>query len=241
MRRNPMPIASSAEDPPKPRMARAACALLLCLACAPAFGAEVLADCDASFARTLQPVSAWKPPPADARAVWLSRALVRWPGATVGARFRLYHSRSASIHLDGDRVVGADAGPLELQVSNAPLPAALAGRFGYLEAGPLLALSHEDQQKLPVLLRGQLLLVEEDARGRLRQATGVQVAGLLDDLYAGAVTAPALGAEFRDGSSTWRLWAPTAQQVLVCEYPDAHAKAQAALAMAREEVTGVWS
>jgi len=207
-----MPIASSAEDPPKPRLARAVCAALLCLASLPAGAKAVLADCDApAFARTLQPVSAWNPPPADARAVSLSRAQILWPGATPGARFRLYHSRSASIHLDGDRVVGADEAPLELQARTTP--ALVAARYAYIEPGPLLELSRDVQEKLPELLRGQLLLVEEDARGRLRQATGVQLAGLLDDLYAGPVSSPALGPTFDPGPSTWRVWGPSPQPV----------------------------
>jgi pullulanase len=235
-----MPIASLAEDPPKPRLVRAACAVLLCLASLPAGAREALSDCDApAFARTLQPVSAWNPPTTEARAVSLSRAQILWPGATPGARFRLYHSRSASIHFDGDRVVGGDESPLELQQETIPvLPSA---RYAYLGPGPLLGLSREEQERLPTLLRGQLLVVEEDARGRVRQATGVQLANLLDDLYAGAVSAPALGSTFDKGSSSWRLWAPTAQQVRVCEYPDARAKAVAALAMVRDEATGVWS
>ena len=56
-----------------------------------------------------------------------------------------------------------------------------------------------------------------------------------------AVSPGALGATIADGGTTWRLWAPTARQVLLCDYPDARAKAQAALALVRDDATGVWT
>jgi pullulanase/glycogen debranching enzyme len=230
-----MPNASFAEDPPQPLRRRAACAALLCLASLPAFAAE--SDCDApDFARVLRANAT----SAEARAVWLSRALIRWPGASTSSRFRLYHSGNAGLRLDGKRVLGAD-GALELRVSEDALPDALAQRFAYLEAGPLLALAANDQAQLGELARGQLLLAEEDAHGQLIRATNVQLAGLLDDLYATAAVGPALGATVRGGTSTWRLWAPTAQQVLLCDYPDAKAKGGAGLAMLRDDASGVWT
>jgi pullulanase/glycogen debranching enzyme len=230
-----MPIANFAEDPSQPFRWRAACAAALCLASLPAFAAD--SDCDApDFARVLHS-NATSP---EARAVWLSRSLIRWPGADSASRFRLYHSRNAALRLDTKRVRGAD-GALDLRVDDDPAPVALANRYAYLEAGPLLALAASDQSQLGELARGQLLLAEEDAQGNVVQATGIQLAGLLDDLYAAAGSAPALGSQVRDGMSTWRLWAPTAQQVLLCDYPDAKAKGGAALVMSRDEASGVWT
>jgi len=236
-----MSTATHSEDTPPPARRRAACAALLGLASLPAFGAEVLADCDApGFARTLQPVPAAQPAPVDARAVWLSRALLRWPDADAASRFRIYYSRSASLRLADGRIEGAD-GALALKLSYVDMPRALSTRFAYVGDGPLLALAPKDQAKLSELARGQMLAVEEDAQGRVRQATGIQLAGLLDDLYAGAAHAPPLGALLVDGATSWRLWAPTARQVLLCEYPDANGKARAALALVRDEATGVWT
>src|SRR5205085_11347758 len=120
-------------------------------------------------------------------------------------------------------------------------PPALAQRFRYAGDGPLLALAAGDQAKLPELARGQLLLAEEDANGKLLHATGLQLAGLLDDLYAKAADAPALGATHAGQHSTYRLWAPTAQRVQLCTYAGAQAKSDAVLPMQADAVTGVWT
>jgi pullulanase len=234
-----MPTAPPSEDTPPPAWRRAACAAALGLASLPAFGAEGLPDCDGpAFARVLQPLPAAQATPAQARAVWLSRALLRWPGADAGARFRLFHSRSASLRIVDGRVEGAD-GALALTLSQRTPPAALAARFAYV--GPLLELSAADQARLPELARGQMLLVGEDGDGRVRQSTGVQLAGLLDDVYASAKQSPALGAQLADGATTWRLWAPTARQVLLCDFPSAHAKALSTLALSRDDASGTWT
>jgi pullulanase/glycogen debranching enzyme len=231
----------SAEDPPQPLRWRAACASLLCLAALPALAAEPPADCDApGFARTLEAIPSAAPVPADARAVWLSRAFLRWPGAKPDSRFRLYYSRTGRLALAGNRLAGAD-GALDLHVSQAALPAPLGARFAYLEAGPLLEVAAADQAKLADLAQGQLLVAEEDAGGRLLQATRVQAAGLLDDLYAAAVQAPAFGAHVAKGASDWRLWAPTARAVTLCDYPGAEGPAEAAYPLERDPATGVWS
>ena len=237
-----MPSTASVEESRAPRRRLAGAAgCLLAFATLPALAAEVLADCDSdAFARVTQPVPTRNAAPVEARAAWLSRALIRWPGADPRAGFRLHHSRSGSLRLEGGRVLGAD-GSLALQLHAGALPEGLATRFAWLGAGPVLALAPPDQAKLRELARGQWLLTEEDADGKVLHATALQVAGLLDDLYAGAVDAPALGASVENGSTRWRVWAPSARLVLLCDYPDAQAKAVAALALQQDEDTGVWS
>lgn len=46
----------------------------------------------------------------------------------------------------------------------------------------------------------------------------VQTAGVLDDTYAEAAEALSYGAQLADGGVTFRVWAPTAQQVDVVVY-----------------------
>jgi pullulanase-type alpha-1,6-glucosidase len=203
--------------------------------------AAVLADCDADAShRVTQPIPTQSAAPTEARAFWLTRAMLRWPGASPSSRYRLHFSRSGSLRLAQDRVLGAD-GAIALQASTASLPPGVAQRFAWVGPGVQLALAPAEQARLRELARGQWLLAEEDERGRVRQATGVQLAGLLDDLYAGALAVPELGASLRDGRTTWRLCAPTARHVLVCDYPDAGSPAVAALAMERDDANGVWT
>ena len=68
----------------------------------------------------------------------------------------------------------------------------------------------EDLDRVPEALRGQLAVSAIDENGFLRAATGVQIPGVLDDLYANDAD---LGATFAGRTPTLRLWAPTAQDV----------------------------
>ena len=236
-----MPIANAPEHKPPLAWRGAACAVLAGLSCLPAFAAEAGNDCDApGFARIQHPIARADAVPGDARAVWLSRALIRWPGAKASARFRLYHSRHAGLRLQDGRILGAD-GTIELRARPVELTQALVQRFRHVGEGPLLSLVDVDAARLAELARGQVLIAGEDAQGRVQQATGLQIAGLLDDLYGAAAAAPALGAQLRDGTSRWRLWAPTARSVFVCDYADARAPSAAMLSMQREANTGIWT
>jgi pullulanase len=217
-----VPWAAKASPAPPPIAARAA----------------AIGDCDA-------PGHAWMLAPAagdarDARAYWLDRQRLQWPGAASGGRFRLYHSADARLAAPrGAHVAGAD-GALTLVAdpprAGRPRPA----RFRFLAPGPRLAVAAGDHDKLPDLLRQQMLLVHEDAAGRVLDATHVQLPGALDDWYAAARTGPALGATVGDGATTFRLWAPTARSVSLCVYRDGTGPAVAQLPLWRDTETGNW-
>ncbi|WP_273028913.1 alpha-1,6-glucosidase domain-containing protein [Massilia timonae] len=177
----------------------------------------------------------------DARAVWLDKRLVRWPGAPLDARFRLYHSPAASIVAKaGGKVAGA-AGSIKLDISPTAVPQATAERFKWVATGPTLRVADADLARLPALHREQLVLVQEDARGMVVAATRIQSAGALDDLYAAAEAIPDLGATPTANQTGFKLWAPTARQVAVCTYDGPTAKASAVHAMQLDEKTGAWA
>ncbi|MEV4702032.1 pullulanase-type alpha-1,6-glucosidase [Actinoplanes sp. NPDC049316] len=89
------------------------------------------------------------------------------------------------------------------------------------------------------LLKGQVAVTERDAQGKLLSATGVQLAGALDDLYAAATSAK-LGPTFDSGRPRLAVWAPTAQDVKL-ELSDTPAAPVRVLPMTRDSRTGVWS
>ncbi|MET0320224.1 MAG: pullulanase-type alpha-1,6-glucosidase [Duganella sp.] len=221
-------------------MAKILTGVALALACTVAAAAPVIADCDGPFATVLQAA-----PATDARAYWLDRRLIQWPraagdSATTGV-FKLYHSATARLRATpGSRVSGAD-GALTLTASATPAPAALAQRFKFIGAGPLLAVAPADAARVPGLLTGQVLLVREAADGAVLDATAVQLAGALDDLYASAEQAPDLGVTVHPATAQFKLWAPTAQNVAVCTYESGAAKAAAITPMARDAATGIWA
>src|SRR5262249_58632312 len=93
----------------------------------------------------------------DARAMWLSRSLLRWPRTDSAGVFRLYHSATGQIVArQGAPVTGAD-GALTLTVSTDPLPAAIAQRFQVVGAGVSLAVA-DPAARDPLLNRPPALL-----------------------------------------------------------------------------------
>src|SRR5450830_1221549 len=206
-------------------------------ACALHAGASLAADlplaaCDGPFQTTLQPAGS----ALDARAVWLDQRRLRWPGAARAGTFKLYHAAGAAIVARaGAAVTGAD-GSLPLHLDDTPIEPA---RFRYLAAGPQL--SHQaSSDTLRALHREQIVLVREDAAGRVLDATRIQNAGALDQLYAAAVEAPDLGVTATGTGATFKLWAPTAQAVAVCLYENGSSLARAIAPMQRDDATGIW-
>lgn len=207
--------------------------------CAQARAADLpLAACDSGDFQTVLTPSAVSMP---ARAVWLDRRLAQWPGVDAGGAFKLYHSPNGTIAAPVNGKVHGAAGALALDVFRGEVPAATAARFKYVGKGVLLAVAGNDLAQLPALHRQQLVLVREDADGTVRAATRLQVAGALDDLFAGAAKAAGLGVRVDKTHTAFKLWAPTAQQAAVCTYDSGSSRAAAIMPMRLDATTGIWS
>ena len=87
--------------------------------------------CDAGFQTVLAP---WPEAPAEARALWLDRHSIRWPGSDASQRHVLYYSARGRISADvGSPVRGAD-GAIVLRPASA-LPPAATARLAPVEDG----------------------------------------------------------------------------------------------------------
>ncbi len=180
----------------------------------------------------------------DARAVWLNRTLVKWPRMSPGGSVRLYHSATGQIAVAaGAAVTGAD-GFLTLDAFTGTVPEAAARRFKYVASGAVFAVRAADVPRLPALHQQQLVLAQVDAGGQVLNATTAQIAGALDDLYAAAYDVPDLGATVARGHTSFKVWAPTAQNVqLVLTAPVGSSSLTRTTTepMSRDPATGVWS
>jgi pullulanase/glycogen debranching enzyme len=208
------------------------------LACTSAHAAISPDSCDSKSFQTVQSRAAAS---FDARAVWLDRRLLAWPGAAPDGVFKLYHSPGGAIAAPIGGKVAGSADALTLALFRDSVPAPLAERFSYLGAGPVLQLDANGAAKAGELHRGQLVLVQEDAQGLVRAATRVQAAGALDDLYAAAAGLDKLGVDIAGGRTSFTVWAPTAQQAAVCVYNTDGASARAVYQMRFDQATGAWS
>ena len=178
----------------------------------------------------------------DARAVWLNKQLVKWPRTDMsGGTVRLYHSATGQILAPKDgKVTGAD-GSITLDAFSGAVPAGAAERFKWVDAGGVFAVKDADAPRMALLHKSQLVLVQENATGDVQNATTAQVAGALDDLYAAAKDVADLGVSISGGSTRFKLWAPTAQKVLVFTYDTPTGKAVTVDEMAMDSATGVWA
>lgn len=186
--------------------------------------------------------------PADARAHWLSRNLIKWPGVMKPGgkdRFRLYFSQRGTIEVNAQSRVVGSTGHADLVRVKTPIPKALRQRFRYLPEGIVLAVPQGfSTQRIRHFLRSQLVLAHENSAGHVLDHSGVQLAGVLDDLYALAQSVGDLGmssAHEQKARFGFKLWAPTAAKVALCLYQDAGGDATLRQAMVRDPASGVWS
>ncbi|KQW43418.1 MULTISPECIES: alpha-1,6-glucosidase domain-containing protein [unclassified Roseateles] len=180
----------------------------------------------------------------DARAVWLNKSLVKWPRMAAVTGVRLYHSATGQISVAADAPVQGADGYITLDAFTGSVPPADALRFKYVAGGAVFSVRAADIARLPALHQQQLVLVQEDANGKVQNATTAQIAGALDDLYATANNVPDLGAAAKNGSTSFKLWAPTAQNVslvLTTALGNSPLTRTTTEPMTRDAATGVWS
>lgn len=178
----------------------------------------------------------------DARAYWLSDRLLQWPRIDAGGRFKLYHSARGQIVAQRDAAVSGADGAIALQVFGGTVPQDVATRFKYVAPGVVLGVSRRDAERLARwLIASQLVLVQEDADGKVLNATTAQLPGALDAMFARAAREDDLGVELRGASAHFKLWAPTAQRVHLCLYDRGDGLATGIEAMRFHPDTGLWS
>ncbi len=180
-----------------------------------------------------------------AKAYWLNRNLIQWPKVSADWRFRLYAATNETIVATaGVPVTGSDQA-FDLKVFSGTVPPELSARFKFVADGVRLQLPLMTDARSRALHHGQLLLVKEDASGRVVQFTRLQIPGALDDWYASAALEAQLGVTIQRASNTpttrFKLWAPTARSVSLCLFRDGTAKASQRLAMRLDVASGVWA
>ncbi|MFC9509987.1 pullulanase-type alpha-1,6-glucosidase [Streptomyces sp. NPDC057002] len=164
------------------------------------------------------------------KAVWVDRNTLAWNGSDAAASTQLLYARDGSIEVKDGALTG-DAKWLRL--AKTELTDAQKARFPHLKAYDAWTVDPRDRDRVREALRGQVVATQHAANGAVLAATGVQIAGVLDDLYSGATKAD-LGPTFYQGRPTLSVWAPTAQGVSL-EIGDA------TVPMKRDATTGVWS
>ncbi len=168
----------------------------------------------------------------SAKAMWLAKGTIAWPGGSTSQNYKLYHAAEGGIVVDPDAGVGGADGSFDL-VARAGI-GGLAARFPHLATALGLGVPASAQGQAATLLKGQLVVVEFGADGKPVTATQLQNQGVIDDLYASAAAPQTLGVSFgTDGRPTFRLWAPTARSVTLNVGANS-------VAMTADAASGVW-
>nr|WP_314426517.1 pullulanase-type alpha-1,6-glucosidase [uncultured Microbacterium sp.] len=175
----------------------------------------------------------------EQRAQWVDAETIAWP-ATLGsvdrAAYQLYSSADASLAVADGEVTGAE--PIALDVVEGGLSDEQLARFPALEGYLALRVTDADAA---ALVRTQLAVAQRDETGALTAFTGVQIAGVLDDLYAAALDDVELGVTFSGKKPTFRLWAPTAQSATLLTWDEGAEGDPTRHEAAWDAASGVWS
>ncbi|UQX00876.1 pullulanase-type alpha-1,6-glucosidase [Streptomyces sp. RerS4] len=162
-------------------------------------------------------------------AVWIDRDTLAWNAPEAAASVQLLASRDGKVTAENGAL--RENGAAWLRLNRSALTAAQKQKFPHLAAYGAYTVDPRDRDRVRDALRGQLVASARAANGAVLAATGVQLAGVLDDLYANDTP---LGPVFHDGRPTLAVWAPTAREVSL----ELDGRT---VAMRRDDRTGVWS
>ncbi|MFF4096345.1 pullulanase-type alpha-1,6-glucosidase [Streptomyces sp. NPDC001834] len=167
-----------------------------------------------------------------AQAQWIDAETLVWDAEATGATSRqlVYATDGAISVVDGAL---SDEGRW-IRLTPSALSDAQKAKYPHLRDRPAFTVDARDRDRVREALRGQLIATQRAANGALLAATGVQTAGVLDDLYGRHAASVPLGPVFGRGRPTLSVWAPSARTVSL----ELDGRA---VPMRRDDRTGVWS
>jgi pullulanase-type alpha-1,6-glucosidase len=147
------------------------------------------------------------------QAYWVSEDTIAWAaGGVPSVDYSLCHAPTGGMTL-GD--AGIEDGTCFELALGAPYPAGVDG-FRNLAGLPTLKIGSGDLGDVPSILTGQIA-VQALANGSRIDATGLQIPGALDDLYANESE---LGVVWDNKAPIINLWAPTAKAATLHLFED---------------------
>ncbi|MFE1781865.1 pullulanase-type alpha-1,6-glucosidase [Streptomyces sp. NPDC059506] len=174
----------------------------------------------------------------EARAQWVDRDTVAWKASSPdAASTQLVYAPDGGIEVAGGRLT--DEGHwLRLKPARGGLTEEQEEKYPHLKDWAAFTVDPRDRDRVRTALTGQVIATQRTADGALLTATGVQTAGVLDDLYAKRAAGAELGPVFTGRGVAKRpvlsVWAPTAKKVAL----ELDGRT---VAMRRDAGSGVWS
>ncbi|MEV7780986.1 pullulanase-type alpha-1,6-glucosidase [Kitasatospora sp. NPDC088351] len=183
----------------------------------------------------------------SARAQWIDARTVVVPAGYGANDAALAGGTSAQLVYDPEGGIRAERGALtrpgrwiRLEPAAGGLTDAQKAKYPHLAGYRAFTVDARDAARVPVALRGQLLFTEHLPSGAVLAATGVQIPGVLDDLYARRTGRVDFGPAYYHGKVALSVWAPTAQEVSVQLFDSAAGGTPKTVPLKLDEETGVW-
>lgn len=175
-----------------------------------------------------------------ARAHWLKRDLIAWPtGYGPQETYRLYHNPLGDIQITKDGMIGGKE--IQLTWIAEEIPQELALVYPHLRNACLLKIPDQYLDLVPEILKGQHVVTVHQDDGQIMSATSLQIAGVLDDLYAHNAKQAQLGISWENDIPTIRVWAPTARSVNLQIFTDSNLASEGKnLSMSFDAASGIW-
>lgn len=175
------------------------------------------------------------------KAHWVDSKTIGWEAINSADKVELVYSLSNDIILNEKNKTISGGTTIQLTKSNG-FSDELRQRFPHLASLNSASVNLGDAE-LKKALKGQLVMVAYDAKGKVSAATEVQKAGVLDAVFVdennGNAIAEPLGAIVDSGNTQFKLWAPTAQNVSLYLY-DADKQQTQEIQLVEDPKTGIW-
>ena len=173
-----------------------------------------------------------------AQAYWVTADTIVWP-VIWGPRstYVLHYDPDGAMQITEDGLQGGQK--ITLEYITHDLVPELAEQYPHLSDAIMLRIPKEHLDKVPDILKGQSALTITAPKGVVLGATSLQIAGVLDDLYA--YDGP-LGVAWDGETPTLRVWAPTARSVTLHLFADSDpASKGVTIPLDWDPGSGVWS
>lgn len=182
----------------------------------------------------------------QSQAHWVSEDTLAWPAELLGGAeaadvsWSLEHSADATLAVSDGAVTGGDDA-VELAYDPAGLSESQLRKFPQLEGFIALRPVGVERAAVQALLTEQLAIAQRAGDDKLTAFTGVQIPGVLDDLYAEGVASVPLGVTWDGDSASLTLWAPTAQSVSLERWSAGAAGDPEVIEAVFDDADGTWS
>lgn len=180
------------------------------------------------------------PAPGDitvAQAHWVSEDTIAWDIEPEVALYKLHYDPDGAMTIEDGALIGGQS--IGLRWNRDGLSEDILAKFPHLAGYAAFQIKEEDLPLVPEMLKGQMAVTFNKSGGVLGDATGLQIPGVLDDLYT---YDGALGVIYDGDVPTLKVWAPTARSVKLHLFDDPKPDTESTVyEMELDPEYGVWS